>query len=52
MPNQRIAAFAWQLQHQLKDGAIKANNSAGVALAPISLYIALGLALNGTGVSA
>eukprot|EP00775_Hariotina_reticulata_P010069 gene10069-10224_t len=49
MPSERVASFAWQLQHQLKEGAVKANKSAGIALSPISLYIALGLALNGSG---
>jgi serine protease inhibitor len=46
MAGQRIAAFAWQMLGQ----SSKPNaDASGSFLSPVSLYIALGLALNGAG---
>jgi serine protease inhibitor len=46
MAGQRIAAFAWQMLGQ----SSKPNaDASGSFMSPVSLYIALGLALNGAG---
>eukprot|EP00878_Enallax_costatus_P014187 GHUV01014839.1.p1 GENE.GHUV01014839.1~~GHUV01014839.1.p1 ORF type:complete len:494 (+),score=97.36 GHUV01014839.1:67-1548(+) len=50
MAGQRVASFAWQLQQQVAEQN-SANNAAGFFTCPISLYIALGLAMGGAGTS-
>ncbi|WIA34199.1 hypothetical protein OEZ86_012556 [Tetradesmus obliquus] len=46
MAGQRIAAFAWQM---LGQSSTPNADASGSFLSPVSLYIALGLALNGAG---
>uniref|UniRef100_A0A383WKG2 Serpin domain-containing protein n=1 Tax=Tetradesmus obliquus TaxID=3088 RepID=A0A383WKG2_TETOB len=46
MSGQRVAAFAWQMLERNGEGSADAS---GHFLSPISLYIALGMALNGAG---
>lgn len=48
MAGQHVASFAWQLQQQVSEHNA-ASNAAGFFTCPISLYIALGLAMGGAG---
>lgn len=48
MAGQRVAAFAWQLQRQVSEKD-ECRDAPGFFSSPISLYIAMGLAMAGAG---
>lgn len=48
MAGQRLTSFTWQLQQKVAE-LNSASDGAGFFLSPISLYIALGLAMSGAG---